>query len=187
MIKLRTRSHAGRMRQDGSSLLEVLIAILIMSFGLLALGGLAAAAQQYVKMAQFQSVGMALASDLGERMRGNIAGFQSDGYVRTSAYSTEAVTVPTCATTEACTVAEMAAIDMAQWIGELRGRLPGGDAFVKRDTVNTLATDIWILWIDPKAGELSVADPSAECPAAVTDDLATDAPKPRCMYYRISL
>lgn len=182
IARLETRSPEGQKRQQGSSLLEVLIAILIMSFGLLALGGLAAAAQQYVKMAQFQSVGMALASDLGERMRGNVAGFQSDGYVRASAYSTAAVTVPPCADASACTFAEMAAKDMAEWVGELRRRLPGGDAYVQRDATNTLATDIWILWVDPEtAAPAFVAN--TNCPATAL----TGAPKLRCMYYRISL
>jgi type IV pilus assembly protein PilV len=183
MARLATLAPVGQKRQKGSSLLEVLIAVLIMSFGLLALGGLAAAAQQYVKMAQFQSVGMALASDLGERMRGNVAGFQSGGYVRASAYSTVTVTVPSCANDTACTVAEMAAKDMAEWVNELQGRLPGGDAYVQRDPKNTLATDIWILWIDPSTSELSVAA-NTDCPATAVKGLA---PTPRCMYYRISL
>jgi type IV pilus assembly protein PilV len=183
MARLTTLAPVGQKRQKGSSLLEVLIAVLIMSFGLLALGGLAAAAQQYVKMAQFQSVGMALASDLGERMRGNVAGFQSDGYVRASAYSTATVTAPFCAIDTACTVAEMAAKDMAEWVKDLQQRLPGGDAYVRRDTKNTLATDIWILWIDPSTSELSVAA-NTDCPATAVKGLA---PTPRCMYYRISL
>nr|WP_269474054.1 type IV pilus modification protein PilV [Variovorax sp. PBS-H4] len=177
-----------RTRHRGSSLLEVMVAILILSFGLLGLGGLAAAAQRYVKMAQFQSIGTLMATDLGERMRGNINGFSKGLYVRANAYSTTAVELPTCATPSACTSAELAALDMAQWVGELQKRLPGGDAHVKLDPANALATDIWILWIDPKASkELSVADASTDCPAAALAGIADDAPKPRCMYYRISL
>ena len=184
MTELRPFSQASRMRQKGSSLLEVLVAVLVMSFGLLALGGLAAAAQQYVKMTQFQSVGMALASDLSERMRGNVEGFKSNGYVRAStySYSTDAVSVPPCAA-EVCTATEIAAIDMAQWLGELRQRLPGGDAYVERDAANGLATDIWILWTDPASNTLAVAG-STDCPSGAVNGLAT---KPRCMYYRISL
>ena len=170
--------------QKGSSLLEVLVAVLIMSFGLLSLGGLAAASQQYVKMSQFQSVGMTLASDLSERMRGNVSGFQKGGYVHASAYSTEAVTIPSC-TGAACTDAEMAALDMAEWLKEVRLRLPGGDAYVQRSTTNILATDIWILWVDPNLDKLSVAT-WADCPATAVKDLSSDSPL-RCMYYRVSL
>ena len=179
--------RAGRANPHrGSSLLEVLITILVLSFGLLGLGGLAAAAQRYVKMAQFQSVGTLMAADLGERMRGNIQGFTNDKYVRAQAYTTAEVSVPTCATPSACTFSEVAAIDMAQWVSELQKRLPGGDAYVERDTVNKLATDIWILWIDPHDSSLSVAG-SNDCPSAAREGRSSDAPKLRCMYYRISL
>jgi type IV pilus assembly protein PilV len=175
-----------RTRHRGSSLLEVMIAILILSFGLLGLGGLAAAAGRYVKMAQFQSVGTLMAADLGERMRGNIDGFRQGSYVRANAYSTSAVALPSCTQPAACTVTEMAAIDMAEWVGELQKRLPGGDAHVKLDPANPLATDIWILWMDPQALDLSVAAAN-DCPAAAVAGFAGNDPRPRCMYYRISL
>lgn len=176
--------------QAGASLLEVLVAILVMSFGLLALGGLAAAAQQYVKMAQYQSIGMALAADLGERMRGNVQAFQKGAYARAAAYSTAAVAAPPCKIKTACTVDEIAAINMAQWIGELQQRLPGGDAYVQRDAINPLATDAWLLWIDPddefgnvgrRVGE------TRDCPASAVAGIKDGAPRPRCMYHRISI
>jgi type IV pilus assembly protein PilV len=178
------------MKQAGASLLEVLIAILVMSFGLLALGGLIAKAQQHVKMSQFQSVGMQLASELGERMRGNVSAFERGEYRRTAAYSAGSVTVPKCAAS-LCTSAEIAAIDLAQWTQELRQRLPGGDAFVRRDAANTLATDIWILWIDPDSppggrSDLSVASAN-DCPEDALAGLPAATPTPRCTYYRISL
>jgi type IV pilus assembly protein PilV len=177
--------------QVGSSLLEVLVAILVMSFGLLALGGLSASAQQYVKMSQFQSIAMQLASQLGERMRGNVEAFERGSYNKTTAYaSTGTPTASNCAASS-CTSAEIAAIDMAAWTAELRNRLPGGDAFVRRDPVNVLATDIWILWIDPGSlpgdrGELSVAA-AADCPEDALSGLDAGDPMPRCMHYRISL
>jgi type IV pilus assembly protein PilV len=180
------RLSARARRTRGSSLLEVLIAVLILSFGLLGLGGLAAAAQQYVKMAQFQSIGTLMAADLGERMRGNIEGFQRDGYVRTQAYSTTPVSIPTCKVAVACEPGELAAIDLAQWVDELQKRLPGGDAYVQRGTANKLAADIWIVWIDPElASPLKVAE-SSDCPAGIREG-SIAGPPPRCMYYRISL
>jgi type IV pilus assembly protein PilV len=183
-MKVRSR------REAGVSLLEVMVAILIMSFGLLALGGLAAAAQQYVKMAQYQSIGMALASDLGERMRGNVQAFEKGSYARTAAYSTAAANAPPCKIETACTADEMAAINMAQWIGELQQRLPGGDAYVQRDAVNPLATDVWLLWMDPDAqsGKVGLGvGATGDCPAAAVAGIKGDAPRPRCMYYRISI
>ncbi|WP_418128084.1 type IV pilus modification protein PilV [Variovorax sp. KK3] len=165
----------------------MLIATLVLSFGMLGLAGLAAGSQRYAKMAQFQSVGVALAADLGERMRGNIAGFQSGLYARTEAYSKAAPSAKACADKSLCTPGELASIDMAQWLGDVLRRLPEGGAYVQRDTVNPLATDIWLIWIDPKqATDLSVARDD-DCPANALKGRASSEPKPRCMYYRISL
>ena len=172
--------------QKGSSLLEVLVAVLIMSFGLLALGGRTAASQQYVKMAQFQSIGMTLASDLSERMRGNVSGFQQKGYDHAEAYSTAAITVPGCKVAGACTVTEMAALDLAEWLKDVRLRLPGGDAYVERSSTNVLAADIWILWVDPNIGKLAVGVPT-DCPAKAVSGRSADMEPLRCMYYRVSL
>lgn len=179
-------------RQRGASLLEVLIAILIMSFGLLAMAGLTASSQQYSKMAQFQTIGSQLAIDYAERMRGNAAAFQQSLYDRTSAYSVATVAVPPCALPAQCTLAEMAARDQAEWIGELRARLPGGDGFVQRDAVNPLAADIWVMWADPSlvvgagASDNLATTGSTDCPAAAVAAVPAGS-LPRCMYYRVSI
>ncbi|MDE2417460.1 MAG: type IV pilus modification protein PilV [Burkholderiales bacterium] len=52
-------------------MLEVLIAIIVLSFGLLGMVGMQAAALQSNKEARFQSSGVRMARELGELMRGN--------------------------------------------------------------------------------------------------------------------
>ncbi len=179
-----------RLRQGGASLLEVLIAVLIMSFGLLALGGLAAASVQYSKMAQYQTIGTQLAGDYGDRMRGNVDGFAAAAYDKKDVYSASAtlVTVPTCAVSTACTPAEIASIDRAEWINSLKQRLPGGDAYIERDTVNLLTANMWIMWTEPSVSygtdnSLSTSN-DADCPTAAVTGLAT---RPRCMFFRVTL
>ncbi|MES2412330.1 MAG: type IV pilus modification protein PilV [Pseudomonadota bacterium] len=189
--------HPDFRRTRGASLLEVLIAIVIMSFGLLAMGGLTAASIQYGKMAQFQTIGVQLANDLADRMRANADGFNnvtglctSDCYNRTSAYSstTAAITVPTCAGTN-CTYKEQADIDLAEWRNTLRTSLPGGDAYVVRDTVNKPAVDIWIMWIDPslRAGTDTslITSGSASCPTGAVATGSTTVP--HCLYFRAGI
>jgi type IV pilus assembly protein PilV len=180
--------------QTGSSLLEVLITMLIMSFGLLALSGLTASSLQYSKMAQFQTIGSQLAIEYGDRMRGNVAGFQAGNYNKTDAYTgaTSAVTVPACGTPAKCTPAEVAAIDIAEWTNLLRQRLPGGGAYVLRDAANPLSVDIWVMWVEANldfngsSDTLSVsATGGNQCPAAA--GTASVSPAPRCMYFRVSL
>ena len=184
----------GNNYQKGSSLLEVLITMLIMSFGLLALGGLAASSLQYSKISQFQTIGAQLAADYGDRMRGNVAGFRAENYNLTTAYSgaSAAVTVPTCAVAELCTPAEMAAIDIAEWTNALRRRLPGGGAYVTHDATNTLAANIWVMWAEPNltfgTSNLSATGTGGDqCPAASLEGLPSTVPVPRCMYFRVSL
>lgn len=176
--------------QRGASLLEVLIAILIMSFGLLALAGLTATSVQYGKMAQFQTIGVQLASDYVDRMRANADGFLLNAYNKTAVYavSTAAATIPACAVSTACTAAETAAIDQAEWINSLRQRLPGGDAYVLRDTTNTLSVDIWIMWTEGAVAEGSdtrvLTGSNPDCPAAAVSGLGT---VPRCVYFRATI
>jgi type IV pilus assembly protein PilV len=135
-------------------------------------------------MPQYQSIATLLASELGDRMSGNVQAFEKGSYTRTAAYLSAAATAPPCKIETACTADEMAAINMAQWIGEL------GDAYLQRDAVNPLATDVWLLWMDPDAqfGKVGLGVGAAEgCPAAAVAGIKGDAPKPRCMYYRISI
>jgi type IV pilus assembly protein PilV len=174
-----------RTGQSGASLLEVLIAIVIMSFGLLALGGLTASSVQYGKMAQFQTVGVQLAADLVDRMRSNSDGFIANAYNKTAVYSsaTAAITVPACATTTQCTSAEMASIDLAEWRNSLRLSLPGGDAYVVRDAVTPLAVDIWVMWMDP--GLASGLANGGACPVAAIAAGTTEVP--RCLYFRAAI
>lgn len=170
----------------GASLLEVLIAIVIMSFGLLAMGGLTASSLQYGKMAQFQTAGVQLASDLADRMRANTDGFAGNSYNKTTVYSstTAAITVPTCAIAAKCTSAELASIDLAEWRNNLRTGLPGGDAYVVRDIDNPLAVDIWVMWLDPGLNATLVTSGSASCPAAAVTAGTT---VPHCLYFRAAI
>lgn len=176
--------------QQGSSLLEVLVTMLILSFGLLALAWLSAASLQYAKMAQFQSVGAELAAAYGERMRANMPGFQLNLYDQTGASSGQAVAAAGRCADAVCTSAEQAAIDKAAWLQELHSRLPGGGAFVQRDGANGLAADVWILWNEPRpaaraTGALA-ASAGGGCPAAAVARLAPEALAPRCMHFRIA-
>lgn len=184
-----------RSTQRGSSLLEVLVAILIMSFGLLGLAGMTASSLQYSKMAQYQTIGTQLAASYGDSVRANVPGFSAGNYDMTTAYTgaTASITVPACTTATKCTSAELAAIDRAEWTNSLRRHLPAGSAYVTRDVGNNvLAADVWVMWADPSLGfgtsDMSVATTGGnQCPAAAIAGLASTVAAPRCMYFRISL
>ena len=181
-------------QEHGSSLLEVLITILIMSFGLLGVAGLTTASLRSVKLSQYQSVALQLVNEYAERMRGNIdpaTGILSANYQMTGSYvdTTSAVTVPACSDATNCTSDEMANVDKAQWTNTLRRRLPGGGAYVEQ---NGLTADIWILWQEPDlridaSNTLSVATTGgSQCPAAALSGYSGTI-TPVCMYYRVSI
>lgn len=188
-------SSVDRLRwQQGASLLEVLIAMLIMSFGLLALGGLSAASLKYSKISQFQTIGSQLASEYGDRIRGNVEGFRNEKYNITTSYSgsSNAVSIPACATPALCLPAEIAAIDIAEWTNALKRRLPAGGAYVTQDTTDKLSADIWIMWAEPDmkfdTSDLSATETGGDqCPEASISGLNPGTPKPRCLYFRVTL
>ena len=170
-------------RQAGASLLEVLVSILILSFGMLAMAGLHAASLRYGKMAQFRSVATQLAYDLSDRMRANSAGAVAGGYVYTAAYSATPapVTVPGCAAPTLCTAAEIAAIDLAQWRNTARLALPGGGVYLTQDPGATNVMNMWVMWQDPQTAD--GADLGGPCPpeAGLSD------PPQQCMFLRVAL
>ena len=157
---------------------------------MLAMAGLHAVAMQQGKMAQYRGTAMQLATDLADRMRANRGAFVFTGAIPPSAYvftqpynsNPPAVAVPGCAAT-ACTAAERAAIDLAEWRNLARNALPGGSLFVTQ-VPNANILDVWVLWIDPTAvdtaGGAAGMSGAQHCPAGVGGDIP-----PQCLALRI--
>jgi type IV pilus assembly protein PilV len=68
VVQIRSQGYRG---VSGFSLIEVLVAIVVLSFGLLGMVGLQAAALQNNREARLQAVAVDLARELAEMMRGN--------------------------------------------------------------------------------------------------------------------
>ena len=79
------RGCSGLKSQAGSSLIEVLVSIFILSFGMLALGAMLSFAVQMPKLSGYRSTATNLATAHVERIRANPNGFATDAY--TSALS----------------------------------------------------------------------------------------------------
>lgn len=192
MNKIQPSRQRRHPRERGVSLLEVLITILIMSFGLLGIAGLTATSTQIAKTSQFKSVTLQLANEYAELMRGNTQAVADGNYNKTDTYvdkdASDTETVPACAIADDCTPAEIAAIDQAEWINHLRQRLPGGDAYVQYND-GELTADLWVMWQEPGMNvgseTLSVSDGGNPCPADALSGYAGNPPV--CFYYRVSL
>ncbi|HNQ03958.1 MAG TPA: type IV pilus modification protein PilV [Thiobacillaceae bacterium] len=108
--------------QAGFSLLEILVAIVIVSLGLLGLAGLQAASLRNNQLAYYRGIAAQQVYDMADRIRANQAGATAGNYDNLSA------TIPTdpgCFQT-GCSVANMAVTDHSQWNTGNSRLLPGG-------------------------------------------------------------
>ena len=183
--------------QSGSSLIEVLVAILLVSVGLLGIAGLSGATFSYNKASQVRLTGLALVNDYADRARINVYGFDQSAYniaLADEAASTP-VTVPEgnlnldpSKVSDALTMAtDLAASDKDQFLRAVSNRLPQGKAVViGRPTVASRDVDVWLLWKEPQADaadELFGAG-QGNCPNDLSDE---DKAVYSCMYYKVGL
>lgn len=116
-------------QQDGVTLLEILVAILIISFGLLGTAGLQAVGLKASVSANQRTAATLLAYDAADRMRANMVG------VAAGNYHNYTVTQNTnCLASAGCTPAQMAQHDMYEWNAAIAAALPQGVGIVCRDS-----------------------------------------------------
>lgn len=204
MPELRSRPPQ---QHAGATLIEVLVAFLIISFGMLALLALQNNAIQYNKTTEYRSLATMLAMDLAERMRANREQALGGAYDLAGSPSApdampERVPCFSAATEEqpavSCTSATLALQDTSEWQRLLFMNLPGGRAHVEviRDEAKDVqaTANIWVAWDAPGGGHDVVGDTdhnTKECASALQPD-ADDpsqpgASMPRCAYFNIAL
>lgn len=196
--------HTTSRTQHGASLIEVLVAILLVALGILAMAALQVNSTRVAKTSEFRAMGALLAADLADRMRANRGGVfyrATETSAPTSQYKFETsypadgdVTVPsaptTCNTsTASCSATAMAAYDLQTWRRAVAASLPGGWVRVSEVDASDQGVDIWLMWVDVQ-GTVNAGDSSA-CPgnavAAPAEGGTTAAVTPNCMYFRINL
>lgn len=173
-------------KQQGSSLIEVLISILVMSFGLLGVGGMIAYAIQLPKMADYRAKAVIISTAMVDRMRGNSAGFSAGNYDVNNSYDGN-FTIPAlqdCAYPN-CTISSLATMDLAYFNRLVRQSLPAGGIRIERDAASG-STDgnLWIIWNEPSSISALSAVNSDSCPSVVS---SYTSPAPRCLYIRFKL
>lgn len=113
--------------QKGFSLIEALIALLVIAIGLLGIAGLQAASVYRTHAGEINSLAAIEAQSIVAAMIANPNAFPANGTA--ADYNTlDAVTVsyPTDCATTACSPADMALYDLHQWGAELATDLPQG-------------------------------------------------------------
>lgn len=187
-------SMNSRSSQRGVSLIEVLVAMVVLSFGIISFAGLQTVAIKYGKMAQYRTVASQLASDYADRIRANaaFAAAGNYGYVQNYAALAAPLPLPVCAA-PVCTPTELRDIDLTQWRNVARAALPGGSLFAQQDNAvlagagaigaaeAPVVLDFWVLWVDPATAE--DAELTKNCPPAI----GNVAGGPQCMHFRFTL
>ncbi len=148
-----------RNKQKAFSLLEVLITILVLSFGLLGMAALITTGMRSNNVAQYRSVATQQTLDMADRMRANLIG------VRSGNYDALAVGIPASVDcmAAACDDVQMAVYDHAQWNTANAALLPGGSGTVNGSLVNGFT--IMLMWTEKEMAGRS--DPG--CPGTPAD------------------
>ena len=130
-------------RQSGFSLIEVLIALVIMSVGMLGIAGLYVQGMQAGRTSMFRHNAVTLAGDVADRIRANPRA--------TVAYIDPVGANNNCVLgTAVCNPAQMAANDIFLWRTQAGDTLPGGDvAVVFNAGVNPPTYAITVSWNEP--------------------------------------
>jgi type IV pilus assembly protein PilV len=120
-------------KQQGFTLLEVLVTLVIFAFGMLGVAGLQMVSLTNMDSAQNRSVASLKISEMADRIRVNPAATYDgvaggDNKCRTAHYANR------YAASDNCTKEQMAADDVWDWKQELAARLPGGKGTVCIDS-----------------------------------------------------
>lgn len=120
-----------RRTSRGFSLIEVLIALLIVSFGMIGVGTALLVVHRSTGSSYLQQESVQLAANIIDRMRQNSAAAQSGAYDITYVGGALAAPAQMCDPSgAACTGPQQASYDVWQWVDGLKRLLPGANATV---------------------------------------------------------
>jgi type IV pilus assembly protein PilV len=133
----------------GPSLIEALVALLVLGVGLLGIAALYTHGRISDRSTELRARAVELAADLAERMRANrAAGAAYDdarsalGYVR----------LPCAQSGRRCTPEQLARHDKAEWLEAVRDGLPGASASVRAGGPGHTLYTIALHWREPALG-----------------------------------
>jgi type IV pilus assembly protein PilV len=159
--------------QAGLSMIEVLVSLTIVAFGVLGLLGLQARALSFQRDSFDRRTAAEMVAQLAERMRANHLGLTGGLYAASAPgvapyfNPTDATpaSIPPCVVPAACTPTELVRRDWAQWRVEYRQRSPGAAAYLHWVPTDAHSITMSVAWPEPQQTS-GVADPS--CTEIVT-------------------
>jgi len=147
------RQALGKEQSSGFTLVEVLIALVVLAVGMLGIGAMLLNGMQSSRTALQRTQAVVLASDLGDRIRANRAG--ASAYTL-AAGTTLAAPATTC--TALCSASEVAALDLYRWQQAVLAALPGAQTAVAVATVGAISANRYTITISwSQTGDTSPA------------------------------
>lgn len=195
--------------QKGNTLIEAMVSLTILSFGLLGIAGLLLASAGQQKNSQSYGVASILVNDITERMRANKADLSltttNNNYTTPNVTTYEEAVTNTrnsqnnndnddehnttnnasCNTvgTSCTTPGALATSDMRSWLGRVNAELPGGAGrILPLDKDDTTSRQVVIMWNDKATSQAennSTTSDSVNCPTGVLS--ATTPSTVRCI------
>ncbi len=139
-------------------MIEVLVSLTIVAFGLLGLAGLQARSMSFQKDSIDRKTAVEMAAQLGERVRANYDGYRQGHYNNTFAWNAQVpANIPACQDPNNCSPQEVANRDLAMWQIDLRRRLPVSGAYLVAPA-GSLAISLTLAWQEGQQTELNVVD-----------------------------
>ena len=136
--------------QSGLTLIETLVALVVLSVGLLGIAALQVQGMTAGRTANYRSVAANLAADMAERIRSNPLGL--DAYAGPGSDNGCAATAGDSLD---CTPEQMAAHDLFLWERAIRTRLPDGDWRIQVDSGSVPpGYELQVSWAEPGHGQL---------------------------------
>lgn len=162
-MTMKSYSKLYRRLQAGLSMIEVLVSLTIVAFGVLGLLGLQARALSFQRDSFDRRTAAEMVAQLAERMRANHLGLTGGFYAPPTASYVHAATptpvlITSCAVPAACTEIELAFRDWTQWTAEYRQRSPGAAAYLQWDLVDRRYLTVSVAWPEPQQTS-GIADP----------------------------
>ncbi len=148
-------------------MIEVLVSLTIVAFGVLGLLGLQARALSFQRDSFDRRTAAEMVAQLAERMRANHLGVTTGLYAPPTASYLHAATltpvlITPCAVPAACTITELAFRDWTQWIAEYRQRSPGAAAYLQWDLLlDGRFVTVSVAWPEPQQTS-GIADPACD-------------------------